>query len=711
MQQIFWENKYFSPDDFDDILSRLPSYELEGSTKSKTRYYKIPCGFDIETTSFYSGDKKRGIMYEWTFGIDGYIIIGRTWEQFIVCMNKLSEFFHLNERERILIGVHNLSFEFQFMRKWFHWDKVFSVDKRQPVYAITDGLEFRCTYLLTGLKLEKVAEDIIPEWNLQKDTGDLDYSKIRHSGTALTKKEIQYCIDDVKIVLALMEKKSKLDGGYGNIPLTKTSYVRNRSRENCFQGENEYKYRRAIQTLKLTIDDYHDLKEAFQGGFTHTNYWWSTDLVRKVSSFDFTSSYPTVMLTEKYPISRAVEWSESRIEKLKDEEFFKSTLKEYCCLFRIKIKGLKEKFIYEHYLSQSRCFITGHRRIDNGRLIEADEIETTITEQDYFIMEKDYSWDSIEILKFKTFIKGYLPTEFVRTIVELYKIKTELKGVEGKEEEYMAAKGDLNALYGMCVMDIIRDENRYEDEWIPEDESRDLGLLIEKYNLNRWRFLFYPWGVWVTAYARTNLWTGIFEFGEDYCYSDTDSIKGVNAVNHLEYFEQYNFHLNELLDACCEYHGIAKEDLRPKTKEGVEKPIGVWDYEGTYSRFKALGAKRYMYTSLNKKTWSDELHLTVSGLDKKKVIPWLMKKYDGDFEKIFDEFKEGFYVEPKYTGKLTHIYIDEEVRGTVVDYRGKEGEYHEKTAIHLEPSDYSLSLSTEYSALLLSIIGLKVREE
>lgn len=714
MNNQFASNEYFSPKDFKDILRKLPKYETEINNKTGIEYYKIPCGFDIETSSFYEDDEKRGIMYEWTFGIDGYIIIGRTWKEFINCMNELKEFLQLTIKKRLLIGVHNLSFEFQFMRKWFEWDKVFSVDTRKPVYAISGGLEFRCTYLLTGLKLEKVAEDILSKWNLRKDVGDLDYSKIRHSGTKLTKKEIQYCIDDVKIVMALMEEKAKQDGGYHKIPITKTAYVRNRCRDRCFGvGENEKgkftKYHNAIQTLKLTTDDYNDLKDAFQGGFTHCNYWWSGDLARKVSSYDFTSSYPTVMITEKYPVSRAVEWSEKRREKLKDDDFLNETLKNYCCLMQVRFTGLREKFKYEHYLSQSRCSISGHKKIDNGRVINADELTTTITEQDFFIIQQCYEWDSKEILKFKTFIKGYLPTDFVKTIVELYKIKTELKGVEGKEEEYMAAKGDLNSLYGMCVMDIIRDENRYEDDWVPEDD-KDMEALILKYNLNKWRFLFYPWGVWVTAYARANLWTGIFEFGEDYIYSDTDSLKVVNAVNHLEYFSGYNLQLTIKIENACKYHGIPLEDLKPKTIKGVEKPIGVWDYEGTYSRFKSLGAKRYIYTSLNK-NWEDEIHITIAGLSKEKGAKFLMKKAKGNLDKVFDIFKEGLFVPADKTGKLTHTYIDTEHRGKVVDYRGVEGSYYEKTSIHLEGSEYNLSLASEYADLLLEILKVKVREE
>ena len=375
----------------------------------------------------------------------------------------------------------------------------------------------------------------------------------------------------------------------------------------------------------------------------------------------------------------------------------------------LKFTNIREKFLYEHYISSSRCLTSGKTHVDNGRIIDAELLQTTITEQDYYIIEECYDWDTMEIVMFKTFTKGYLPTDFIKMILELYKVKTELKGVEDKKVEYMAAKGDLNSLYGMTVMDIIRDENAYDDDWLPENKDRDRDELLVKYNNNQSRFLFYPWGVWCTAYARRNLFTGIFEFGEDYVYSDTDSIKVVNAVNHLEYFNKYNEQLDEKIKNACAYHHIDVEEFKPKTIDGVEKPIGVWDYEGTYRKFKTLGAKRYMYQMLNKKTWKDEMHLTVSGLDKVKALKYLTKKYK-TFDKIFDAFKVGLSIPKGHSGKLTHTYIDDEIFGKVVDYRGVEADYHEKTAVHLEDGGYDLSISDDYYKLLMEILKLKVRE-
>ena len=49
------------------------------------------------------------------------------------------------------------------------------------------------------------------------------------------------------------------------------------------------------------------------------------------------------------------------------------------------------------------------------------------------------------------------------------------------------------------------------------------------------------------------------------------------------------------------------EDLQPKTNNGIKKLIGVWDFDGSYSRFKTLGAKRYLVEYKDTK----ELEITV----------------------------------------------------------------------------------------------------
>jgi hypothetical protein len=214
---------------------------------------------------------------------------------------------------------------------------------------------------------------------------------------------------------------------------------------------------------------------------------------------------------------------------------------------------------------------------------------------------------------------------------------------------------------------------------------------IENYNKARKRFLFYPWGVWVTAYARRNLFTGISECQDDYLYSDTDSIKLTNLPEHQAYFDGYNEWIIDRLERAIHHHKLDVRKIKPKTQQGIEKPLGVWDYEGTYT-FKTLGAKRYLL-----KDDKGDYLLTVAGVAK-SAIDYIKLK-----DNPFDAFKDGLVIPSKYSGKLTHTYIDDETQGLITDYQGNTCEYHELSSVHLEPAKYELSLAREYADYILNI--------
>ena len=136
-------------------------------------------------------------MYAWVFGVKELTIIGRTWEQFINLIDIVVTTLNLSLEQRLIVYVHNLSFDFQFFRKHFVFHKVFALEERDLISATTEtGIEFRCSYKLSGYSLEKVGEHLIHH-NVKKKVGDLDYSKIRTPATPLTSKElgyIQYCL-------------------------------------------------------------------------------------------------------------------------------------------------------------------------------------------------------------------------------------------------------------------------------------------------------------------------------------------------------------------------------------------------------------------------------------------------------------------------------------------------------------------------------------
>lgn len=683
-------NGHILPDRIDEIL--LPLAGLKPITTSKRKqYYNIVCAFDIETTSFSNQlDEKCAIMYCWQMAINGRVIFGRTWDEFIKVINRLTEFFNLYSDRRLIMYVHNLAFEFQFIRKRLEWESVFSIETRKPLYALTTGgIEFRDSYLLSGYSLAKLGDNL-RKYKVKKLVGDLDYSKIRHSKTPMTEKEIAYCENDVLVVSAYIQEEIEKAGNITRLPLTKTGYIRNYCRSKCFYGDDRHKtstkiyqkYRELILNLHLTGDEYKQLKRAFQGGFTHAAARFSGKVEKNVDSIDFTSSYPYVLLSEQFPMSSG------RLVEIHSKEEFQKYINLYCCLFDVEFTNLTPKFINENYISLSRCYQHEKAVVNNGRVVSADKIVTTITDVDYTVIEKTYDWDSMTIYNFRVYNRGYLPTNFVKSILKLYSDKTTLKGVEGKEVEYLVSKGMLNSCYGMTVTDIVRDEIIYSDEW--DTEKADVESDIEHYNKSRNRFLFYPWGVWVTAYARRNLWGGILAFGDDYIYSDTDSIKCLNIENHFDYINEYNNTVKRKLQVAANYHKIDFELFQPKTIKGIKKLIGVWDWETEkekYTRFKTLGAKRYMIEQDGK------INITVAGVNKKTAVPYLVKTYGN---KIFDAFTNDLTIPKEYTGKMTHTYIDERRTGTITDYLGNTNTFDEYSGVHLENAEYSLSLSQAY---------------
>ena len=701
-----------------EFLRKISVADLPITTDNKrVSYYNVPAAFDIEVSSFYSRKEKHACMYIWQFGILNWVTYGRTWDEFIGFMNLLSDVLGLSEDLKLVVYVHNLAYEWQFMRKIVKWDKVFLLEDRKPVYAIWGGYEFKCSLKLSSKSLAKVGEDLI-KYKEHKHVGDMDYQLKRFHSTPLTEEELGYCEADIRVLLAYIQEKIESDGSICYIPLTNTGYVRNYCRKECFK---RYKsYRRLMEELTLEPDEYAQLKRGFAGGFTHASAKYvakgKSKPLEDVGSFDFTSSYPSVMLTEKFPMSKS-----RLIESITDWKQFYWYLHNYCCLFDVTLYNVYPKVDYDHPISYSKLILPSDpiRRaevingltIDNGRVVTAEEMTITMTEQDWFTFRDFYEFgdkdsDSMDIIihQFRIYEKGYLPKEFYKSILELYKRKTVLKDVDGEEINYMISKNMLNAAYGMIVTDIVRDILEYdcENDIYKAKRKPELAEAIRIYNETKKRFLFYPWGVWVTAYSRRNLFTGILACGNDYIYSDTDSIKILNPEKHMDYINAYNAKIVEKVQKAADFFRIDSTEYAPMNKKGQRKQIGVWEYEGKYKRFKTLGAKRYFV-----ETYSDDpakrYSLTVAGVNKKKACDYLVSH----FKDPFDGFTHELEVPLEYSGRLTLTYVDEPCSGIEFDYLGNRCDYYEDSYIHMEPSKYQLTMSDQYRGFLNLMYGIK----
>ena len=700
-------SNYFSLDDKEKFFALSMQGVKTVKNNKGISYFNIPAAFDIETSSFYENGEKRAIPYIWQFGLNGNVIIGRSFEdlQFFICW--LSKKLRLAQKLRLIVYVHNLSYEFQFIRKWFTWylDEFLADKERQPLKAVCNYfVEFRCSYRLSGYSLGNVSKNLLKYKVPKLDT--LDYEKIRHEKTELTPAEMSYCINDVLVVMAYIQEEIEREGRIDLLPLTNTGRVRKYVKRACLgkgksEGLKHKKFRDLIKDLTLTPEIYFMLKRAFQGGFVHANSYYVNREIENVSSYDFTSSYPYVMLSEKFPMSKGFDVT----SQVSDMQHLNYYLNRFCCLIDIKFINLTPKIMQDNFISVSKCLELKNHVENNGRVVYADELRIVITELDFYIINQAYKFNlaDIRIYKMIVFKKDYLPIDFVRAIIKLYGDKTKLKGVEGEDSNYLLSKGMLNSCYGMCVTDIVRNEYTYDNDFHTWNKDfANAEKTISEYNNENGRFLYYAWGVWVTAHARINLFRAIEKLGNDYIYADTDSVKFINLDRNKHIFDEYNKQVEFKLKQVANDRNLDYDLFKPKTIKGVEKLIGVFDFEGTYLKFKTLGAKRYMCYDGKK------LSITVAGLSK-NASNYLLEKYG--VEGAFKHFNFEMKIPAEYSGRTTHTYLDSNYSGIVFDYKGIPCEYNSRSAIHLEKTTFEISLSEQYENFLNMIEGLTKIED
>lgn len=568
-------------------------------------YQRKPITFDIETSKIPKDNDGHyeAFMYIWQVCIEGNVVFGRRWEELQEFMKNVINAYKLSEEERVVVYVHNLSFEFQFIQDYFKFVDVFAMASRTILTAKTAHLEFRCSYKLSNMSLAKFIENT-PNTLHYKGIDDLDYSIVRTPDTPLTEVELGYCFNDVKGLYECVMELLKEDN-IATIPLTSTGYVRRDCRHAMNKNKNN---RKMFLRSRLTLLQYKLLRECFRGGNTAGDRYLTNLILKNVGSYDLASSYPYQMIARDYPLGK---WNYGVIPNIKTLEEYN---KKYCTIARYTFKNIRlrdDKPI--PYIPQSKCLALGdEREIYNGRIIHSDMLTISMTNIDFDIVREQYEYDKIAVEEFHYSRKGLLPKELRDTIMYYFEKKSKLKGDEEHYYEYMKSKNKLNSIYGMTVTNILNTKIEYHDGEYTEKKmtEEEMQEALDKYYKNHRSFLNYSWGVFVTAYARRELEDGLNIAGLDTIYCDTDSVKYIG--NHDKEFEAYNERLNR---ECLEKGVINYAEVN-----GKRYYMGIFDKENGYDEFITLGAKKYAFIQ-NKK-----LGITVSGLSKKKGAEELEKK-------------------------------------------------------------------------------------
>lgn len=410
----------------DDIREYIDLHILDPPKgwKKKYRYFSEICAFDIETTLI--SKYEQSVMYIWQFAINDTVIYGRTWSEYLQLLTTINEY---AGHDRVIVYVHNLSYEFQFLKDIIRFDDIFAMDNRSILYAVSGNIEFRCSYKLSNRDLAGFIKSVGGTYN--KIEG-FDYLKKRYPWTALTDQELKYCIYDVLgLTDAIARKLTQNNDTLYTIPLTSTGYVRR-----IFRAE----LRPIMKQIRPMLPDkevFEALRGAFRGGNTHAHRFNAGRIIENVHSWDISSSYPAVLLDERFPVKFVKGNPEYLGYYLKYDKAVLLHINFYDLKLRSELWGCP-------YIPKAKCENIRNAEYDNGRILNADACAMWITEIDLHIICSEYEFTfSVDKLFYSE--KRPLPEGFRKLLKGMYEKKTMLKG--GDPAEYAKYKELINSVY------------------------------------------------------------------------------------------------------------------------------------------------------------------------------------------------------------------------------------------------------------------------
>lgn len=628
--------------------------------KSKRDLKDLVCAFDIETSNIPNIDQAS--MYIWQLQVDDLgTIIGRTWDEYRQLLARVCDL--LGENESIVFYVHNLSFEFQFLRGIYPFqpDEVFCMDRRKILYcSMFDGkIVYRCSYIHSNMSLAEYTKKMGVQ-HVKLSGADFDYRETRYPWTPLTDEQIAYCIHDVRGLVEALKKEMEVDGDtLITIPLTSTGYVRRDAKRAMKQVSHTL-----VPSILPDEKTFILLREAFRGGNTHANRYYAGRIITDVASADRSSSYPDTQVNCEFPMSRFYYKGEATMKEL---DRYINVL-DKAVVMRVALWGvrLRDPYWGAPYLARDKCRKIIEPTYDNGRILECKYCETTITDVDLRILLDEYDFDNFKAFDVAFARYGKLPRPLVEETINYYRKKTELKNVEGQEIYYMKSKNKLNSIYGMMAQNPAKETILFKNNDYVKDDTPLAERLKES---NRRAFLAYQWGCWVTAWARYRLEEGIKLAGDNFVYCDTDCVKYVQEID----WNPYN--AKRIKDSIA--NGAYADD-----PAGVRHYMGVYEQEKTDQRFKTLGAKKYAFEQDGK------TYITVAGVNK-RLGGKELERFGG-----LDAFNEGFIF--REAGGMESVYNDEPYGYVNIDGH----ELYVGTNVLLRDSTYSLGITDEYRRIL-----------
>lgn len=631
---------------------------------------KQPAFLDTETSWNHNTQKPLAWVYQWCMEFNGEYCIGRYVFDLIKEFRKLYDYYELGEKQRLVIYVHNLSYDhcyiYKQLKKEFGEPEILAIKSHKILIARYGGLEFRCTYLLSNMSLDDWGVKL--QAPVRKMVSAIDYEAIHYPDEELTEIDWLYMVNDVAALKCntYLEMLNESDTVL-NIPFTSTGYVRRDCRK---ASRKEDGYRSWFKETALKPDIYKALFFCYAGGLTHGNRYLAGKTIYDDKHGDFKSFFPAIAVTRYSPMG-PFKFIYSFMEEFKTfpMERLKRYLSEKCCVMLVRFNNLyldpkvtcpclSKNKVYNYPQVRFTINKAGTYGTDNGRVINAlGECLIYCTELDLYWIMDQYKTDGFQLVELYAADRGYDRQCIIDVTNNYFKGKEQLP----KDSTfYMKQKAKLNAIYGMKATNPIRSEVEIDTDTGVWTEVRDMTdshieEMLNKYYKSYNSFNAYQQGVYITSWSRYLLLKIIRDVigYENFIYCDTDSAFYINKPEIQKRIDAFNNDIIEL---------NIKRGLGVENRKGKMSYYGVFEMEEDPKSFRFLHAKCYAYT-----TYDDVLHCIIAGVTannkKLKDDPEYMTRED-ELGSV-DALEDGFTFEQ--CGGTTSLYLDNDIEYVDID--------------------------------------------
>lgn len=524
-------------------------------------YCLIPIFLDIETSNNHAEDPSE--LRCWITSIqilfNGEYHLFRYPEEFVSFYKGLYYKYGLKTNGKfpkvLITYIHNASYDLSYLVPYINQ----LPDNDNNSQGIIEGpnkflsyvrgpFEFRCSYRLSGMSLEKWST----EFNIEhkKQIGLYDYEAIIYPDDTLSSDQEKYDKYDVLSMQECLQKQLNFFGDdLTTIPPTKTSYIRRTLRKSCSKDKH---YRKDyFLNNRLNASLYLYALRSYAGGITHNNRFYRDTVISGVTigHRDFKSHYPSQMACRLFGLGIP--------QKVYDTSMpFPITISEVLSWYpdfssisviRMYKADLKDPKISIPFMQFSKCYEGSydHKMLDNGRILSlSGEWVMYVDDLTLRILDEQYNID-YEILEVYRMANKPLPECILKVVDKYFKGKSDKKNiVHALTEEYgklhektinaefelMQEKSGLNSIYGCCATNPLRtkykltEDLEFKIETIYDNPDVIAEGLDEFYSHHN-NFLNYIVGCQITSMARYELYEYIKTIGYDkVLYCDTDSI-------------------------------------------------------------------------------------------------------------------------------------------------------------------------------------------